>query len=397
MVRKALGRGLEALIPNARELLEAPSEQPGAEDHREKSPTPGAAPGIAVQPAPEPAREPAERPVPDRAGEAQRPPMEAGPAPLRTPAVPGDGSAANTGVDAPQASPPPAPTAKTAPVPGSYAFGPAPDSKRALASGRASVVIDIALDRIKPNPFQPRERFDDAETDELAASIRSKGLLQPVLLRRQGVGYELIAGERRLRAARRAGLTSVPAIVRDASDREVVELALIENEQRVDLTPIESARSYVRILEEFQLSQVELADVLGRDRSTVSNLIRLLKLPEKVQTLIQEKRLSMGHARALLGVEDSKRCIALAERTVKQGLPVRSVERLVQSTPRRRGVARAKEQDAELYPFEERLRRRFATQVHIHRRNGRGRIEIEFYNADDLERILEELGALRDG
>jgi len=198
-----------------------------------------------------------------------------------------------------------------------------------------------------------------------------------------------------MRAARRAGLNSVPAIVRDASDREVLELALIEDEQRVELTPIESARSYARVLEEFELTQADLADVLGRDRSTVSNLIRLLRLPEKVQKLIEEKRLSMGHARALLAIEEPKRCLAVAERTVKQGLSVRAVERIAQAAPRRR-PPRTQPQDAELFPFEERLRRRFGTQVRIHRRNGRGRIEIEFYNATDLERILEELGALHD-
>ncbi len=367
MARKALGRGLEALIPNPRELLSAPTVE-------------------------------------------QKTDVQAGSMTQDTTAATEPTDAGDTGATAVQSSSPPAGGAGTgiavSPLrPASTAAVSIParampasgvaDPKRALASGRASVVIDVALDRIKPNPYQPREHFDDGETEELAASIRSKGLLQPVLLRRQGVGYELIAGERRLRAARRAELTTVPAIVRDASDREVLELALIENEQRVGLTPIESARSYTRALEEFQLTQSELADVLGRDRSTVSNVIRLLRLPEKVQAMIEDRRLSLGHARALLALDDPKRCHMIAERTVKHGLSVRAVERLVQAGARRR-TTRVQAQDTELYPFEERLRRRFATQVHIRRRNGRGRIEIEFYNASDLERILEELGALRD-
>ena len=260
-------------------------------------------------------------------------------------------------------------------------------------------MIDIGLDRIKPNPYQPRTSFDDAETEELAASIRSKGVLQPVLVRRKATGYELIAGERRMRAARRAGLSSVPAIVRDVADRELLEIALIENEQRVDLNPIESARSYERMIGEFQLSQTELADVLGRDRSTVSNLLRLLRLPEKVQKLVQERALSMGHARALAGIEDPKRCQALAERVARSGMPVRVLERLVQAGSRPRTTRRVMlpAEDPELSPFIERLRHRFATQVFIHRRNGRGKIEIEFYNQDDLERILEALAVLRDG
>jgi ParB family chromosome partitioning protein len=371
MVRKALGRGLEALIPNARDLLNAPERDASDADA-----------AVVTEPGEVAVAEPV-------------PAVPGAPATLADSSVAQPATAPTISRPASPPAGPLGPSSGPGAVPAAYSSGAATDPKRAFASGRASVVIDVALDRIKPNPYQPRERFDEAETDELAASIRSKGVLQPVLLRRQGVGYELIAGERRMRAARRAGLNTVPAIVRDASDREVLELALIENEQRVELTPIESARSYARVLEEFQLTQAELADVLGRDRSTVSNLIRLLRLPDKVQAMIEDKRLSMGHARALLAVEEPKRCLAVAERTVKQGLSVRAVERMVQAAPRRR-PPRSQQQDAELYPFEERLRRRFGTQVHIQRRNGRGRIEIEFYNAIDLERILEELGALRD-
>lgn len=369
MVRKALGRGLDALIPNARDLLTNPSLRPEtAEDEVDvtSSLKDDAASNVEVE---------TESRIASPAA-----------TPLATPLV----TAATF---------PPTPTPMSTPTPAPATMSPIgatdPSGQRhGFASGRMSPVIEIALDRIGPNPYQPREQFEDSETEELAASIRSKGVLQPVLVRRRGAGYELIAGERRLRAARRAGLTSVPALVRDAANEELLELALIENEQRVELNPIESAKSYSRIIDEFHLSQTELADVLGRDRSTVANLLRLLRLPEKVQALVREKRLTMGHARALVGVEDPLRCIAIAERAARLQLPVRTVERLVQGTPRRQPIR--PRQESELLPFEDRLRHRFATQVRIQRRKNRGRIEIEFYNSDDLERILGLLGALQD-
>jgi ParB family chromosome partitioning protein len=351
MVRKALGRGLDALIPNAGELLSNHLAKPGAAEN---------------------AKDDLLETHLQKHGAAER--------------VNDDSLATATPSIAPETITAAAGTAGAVTEPSRLRQG--------FASGRMSPVIEIALDRISPNPYQPREQFDDGETDELAASIRSKGVLQPILVRRHGAGYQLIAGERRLRAARRAGLSTVPALVRDAGDEELLELALIENEQRVELNPIESARSYARIIDDFHLSQTELADVLGRDRSTVANLLRLLRLPEEVQGLVRERRLTMGHARALAGVEEPARCIAIAERAAKLGLPVRAVERLVQGVPKRRPI-RAR-QETELMPFEDRLRHRFATQVHIRRRSGRGRIEIEFYNADDLERILDLLGALKD-
>jgi ParB family chromosome partitioning protein len=379
MPRKALGRGLDALIPNARELLDSapPAEETDLEaaDAEKTGTLPDSGEGEASEPR---GREPSADGAVSAVGQA---------APRSHAGGTATGATLSPELEAGLAIP----AAVTA---GLQVETAGAEPKRGIASGRASAVIEVPLDRIKPNPYQPREHFDDEETAELAASIRSKGVLQPVLLRRDGAGFQLIAGERRLRAARRADLSAVPAIVREVSDQEVIELALIENEQRVDLSPIESARSYERILSEFKLSQVELADVLGRDRSTVSNLLRLLRLPDRVQALVHEKRLSMGHARALVAVEDPVRCVGIAERAVRLGLPVRAVERLVQGAPRRRTTRQR--HDPELYPFEERLRRRFATQVHIRRRMGRGRIEIEFYSAEDLERILEELAVLRE-
>jgi len=368
MVRKALGRGLDALIPNARDLLTTPSPRPETAEDEDATSSVKADATSSVKAEPE-----------SRIASPAATPLATATTPTPT----------QTPTPTPMSIPSPA-LATMSPIGTTDPSG----LRQGFASGRMSPVIEIALDRIGPNPYQPREQFEDSETEELAASIRSKGVLQPVLVRRRGAGYELIAGERRLRAARRAGLSSVPALVRDAANEELLELALIENEQRVELNPIESARSYARIIDEFHLSQTELADVLGRDRSTVANLLRLLRLPEKVQALVREKRLSMGHARALVGVEDPLRCIAIAERAARLELPVRTVERLVQGTPRQRPI-RAR-QENELLPFEDRLRHRFATQVRIQRRKGRGRIEIEFYNPDDLERILGLLGALQD-
>lgn len=379
MARKALGRGLDALIPNVRDLLPSSPEHDEASAEEESEPienkdSENGADGAETGPS-----------TLDAA-------PESAPTTLRTttfaPASPVTSAASSITTEPGRALG--LSGSATSPAPGT-------DQRRGFASGRASAVIEIALDRISANPYQPREQFDESETEELAASIRSKGVLQPVLVRRQGAGYELIAGERRLRAARRAGMTTIPALVRDASNEELVELALIENEQRVELNPIESARSYARMIEEFNLSQIELADVLGRDRSTVANLLRLLRLPDKVQKLVREKRLSMGHARALVAVDDAVRCVAIAERAARLGLSVRAVEGMVQGTATARRRTRART-ESELVPFEDRLRHRFGTQVHIrrHRSAGRGRIEIEFYGTSELERILEVLGVLHD-
>ena len=374
MHRKALGRGLDALIPNPRDLLPSPGSTrdplpPGVEETLDY-PAAGAHGPVA-----DPLKEAADLGSVGALADHER---------AVYPVATGGAAVA-------PAAPPPA----SAGSPRGSLAGLGMETRHGLASGRAGTVIDVPLDRITPNPYQPREQFVDDETEELASSIRTKGVLQPILVRRHGVGYQLIAGERRLRGARRAGLAAIPAIVREAADRDVLELALIENEQRVDLNPIESARSYARIIDEFHLTQIELADVLGRDRSTVSNLLRLLRLPEKVQGLVRERRLSMGHARALAALEESPRCISIAERAARLGMSVRAVERLVQAAPRRR--AGRVHSDPELAPFEERLRHRMGTQVTIRRRQGRGRIEIEFYSAADLERILDELQVLRDG
>ncbi len=267
--------------------------------------------------------------------------------------------------------------------------------RRALASGRASAVIEVALDRIAANPYQPRTRFNDDELQELVNSIISKGVLQPVLVRRRGVGYELIAGERRLRAARRAGLNTIPAIVRDAQDDDMLEIAIIENQQRVDLNPVEAAEAYSRAVEEFGLSVEELAMVVGKDRSTVANLLRLLGLPKEVQGLLREGKLEMGHGRALAGIKSPTRAVALGRRAARFGMSVRAVEKLARETEPK--ASRLRRVDPELVRFEDRLRQRFATQVRITRRGHRGKLEIEFYNQEDLERILDELNVLSQG
>jgi ParB family chromosome partitioning protein len=420
MARKALGRGLDALIPNARDLLTPSSPKLPSRDEEDEDEIGEKKKGERPEPAVDreglvrlsqaPPIEPTA--VADRVPERVPPGMvtvELPPVPQRdTPgptvsAIPSAAGPAGPAVGVGSLSGH-SPVSPVSPIGTASAFtSPSPSSlgelnaRQGLASGRALPVIDIGVDRIKSNPYQPRMTFDEVETEELAASIRSKGILQPVLVRRKGPGYELIAGERRLRAARRAGMNSIPALVREAGDREMLELALIENEQRVELNPIESARSYERIINEFALSQTELADVLGRDRSTVANLLRLLRLPEKVQKLVQERALSMGHARALVAVDDARRCQTMAERAVRTGMPVRALERLVQGGTRKRPVRRPLVvEDPELAPFIQRLRHRFGTQVAIHRHNGRGKVEIEFYNQEDLERILEVLAVLHD-
>ncbi len=251
---------------------------------------------------------------------------------------------------------------------------------------------------MQPNPYQPRTDFDREHLDELAHSVQERGVLQPVLVRRRGVNYELIAGERRVRAARRAKLASVPAIVRDAGDQEMLELAIVENEHRANLNPIEAAKAYKRAQLDFGLSTEELADILGRDRSTVANLLRLLKLPDDVQKLVRSGELQAGHGRALIALEDRTQCALVARRVAREQLSVRAVERLVKSLVQPKSKVRARPpQGSEFARFEDRLRQRFATKVRIAQRRGRGRIEIEFYNQDDLERILGELQVLSQG
>jgi len=259
---------------------------------------------------------------------------------------------------------------------------------------RTSPAVDAYPDRfasinsISPNPFQPRQLFDPSAIEELAASIREKGLLQPLLVRRAGDAYELIAGERRWRASKLAGITEVPIIIRDVDDREALELALIENVQREDLNPVEEARAYRRLVDEFRLSQEDIAHRVGKSRSAVTNSMRLLHLPADVLAQLESGELSPGHARTLLGLATASAQSSLAGEITAKKLSVRDTEKLVQA---RANVAAA---DLEQRAVENDLARALATKVHLkHRADNSGRIVIEYFSLDELDGLLQRLGA----
>jgi ParB family chromosome partitioning protein len=263
------------------------------------------------------------------------------------------------------------------------------------AEGTATATEDeseIPIDLIDPSSLQPRSVFDEAKLDELARSINANGIVQPLLLRRKGERFELIAGERRWRAAQLAGLSKVPAVIRTVSDDKVLELALIENIQREDLNPIEEARAYKKLIDTVGLTQETVAERVGRDRSYVTNYLRLVRLPDDLQDLLQKGKLSTGHARALLGTDHLDVQRRLARKIIEQDLSVRATERLVRQVvePRERKTgARAPTSDPNIRAAETKLRRHFGTQVKIVQTEGSnsGKIEFEFYNAGDLDRL----------
>jgi len=267
--------------------------------------------------------------------------------------------------------------------------------EQAEASG---TLRELPVGSLRPNPYQPRTRIDENELAELASSMESSGLLQPVVVRARAGLYELIAGERRWRAAQRLGWSRIPAVVKDADDRTLLTLALIENLQRNDLSPIDEAAGYRRLGDEFELAQAEIARVVGRNRSTVANLLRLLQLPDEIQTMVHEGALSEGHARALLGVSDRERQLALAREAVERGWSVREIEAKVAGQrsgsgagrARRAGAPAVKGAAADVKRVEDALRKRLGTDVRVTaRRKGRGFVTISYYSNDDLARLLE--------
>ncbi len=260
------------------------------------------------------------------------------------------------------------------------------DEKERKALG----ITEIELDRIVPNEFQPRKVFDDEKLKELATSIREQGVIQPVIVHRAGSGYELIAGERRWRASRMAGLKTIPALVKEATKRDLLEMALIENIQREDLNALEAAEAYKRLQDEFKLTQEDLARRVGKERSTVTNFLRLLHLPKEIKQELAAGALSMGHAKALLSLERSRDQIQAAALIVKKGLSVREAETLASrlKNPPREKKAR---QSGELKSLEERLKKSLGTKVSISPKSKGGRIVIEYYSAEELDRILEKL------
>ncbi len=249
----------------------------------------------------------------------------------------------------------------------------------------------LDVDQIRPNSMQPRVLFDDAKLEELAASIREKGLLQPVVVRPVEDGYELIAGERRWRASQRAGLAQIPALVKDVSDPESLQLALIENVQRDDLSPIEEAQAYRLMVEQFGMTQEAVAAGVGRSRASVANTLRLLQLPRVIQAMVNSGELSMGHARALLPLPSPQQ-IPLAREIVKQGLSVRQTERRVQNLlSRETSGRRRRPRDPHLSAAERRLEERWQTKVEIRSRGGSGAIVLHYHSPEELDRLFEAL------
>lgn len=252
--------------------------------------------------------------------------------------------------------------------------------------------IEVAPDRIRPNPHQPRKRFDEATLLGLAASIREHGVIQPVVVTESVDGYQIVAGERRLRAARLAGLDRVPVIVRQLADREQLELALVENVQREDLDPIEEAQAFRQLIDEFGLSQERVAERVGRARSTIANTLRLLELHPTVQSAVADGRITEGHARALGGLDPDAQA-RVVPTVVERQLSVRDTEELVRRlrTPREIGVETSRATDPDLDRLEEDLRRALGTKVRLARSRKGGRIVIEYYSEEELNRLYERL------
>ena len=250
----------------------------------------------------------------------------------------------------------------------------------------------ILIAEIQPNPLQPRTIFDSTRLEELANSIETHGIIQPLLVRRKGSSYELIAGERRLRAAKLARLVEVPAIIQDYADERILEIALIENIQREDLNPMETAQALERLHTEMHLSHEEIAARTGKDRTTITNMIRLLRLPGDVQLLVAERRLSMGHARAILGLATPELQTQVAEKAAAQGFSVRQVERLVKKVNEPREPSDTPLQDPNIKAAVGDLEAALGTRVRIvERSDQRGRIEIEYYSQEELQRIYESI------
>ena len=251
-------------------------------------------------------------------------------------------------------------------------------------------IVYIKLSEIKPNSKQPRTVFDEEALDELAASIKEHGVIQPILLRPADKGYELVAGERRWRAARKAGLSSIPAMVRNIDDRQNIFFALIENVQREDLNALEEARGIKEIMDRFELNQEDAAKSIGRSRPYVANALRLLKLPPEVQKLIEEKKLSAGHAKMIAGLSGSALQIEAAEKAVKEGWSVRQIENYTGKTSKKR-TRRRKAKDKDVAAMEDKLAEVLGTKVRINGTENRGRLELEYYSREELDRLLEAL------
>jgi len=287
------------------------------------------------------------------------------------------------------------------------ASGPARRKKVALGRGLGALIPEIEesderprdffycdITLIRPNRFQPRLQFPKDELDELSQSIKEQGILQPLLVREEDDGYELIAGERRLRAAKKAGLAQVPVVIKRIGDSKLLELSIVENIQRANFNPIEESEAYHRLITEFNLTQDQAATRVGKSRSAIANFLRLRQLPEQIKASILDASLTMGHARALLGIENSAQQLAAWRAVVKKGLSVRETENLIRSLKdekKKPKAARKSSEDLYLMGLAEDLSRHFGTKIMIKKRGQRGKVEIEFYSNDDLDRLIQRL------
>lgn len=272
-----------------------------------------------------------------------------------------------------------------------------PDIPPEESEQRIESINEIEVAGISPNPFQPREEFNEVALEDLKKSIAEKGVIQPITVRKLESGYQLIAGERRLRAVTSLGLPNIPAYVLDVeNDEELLELSLIENIQREDLNPIDIARGYQKLLMECNLTQELVAQKVGKDRSTVTNFLRLLKLPQDIQLSLRRKEIDMGHARALITIDDTKLQRQIWKDLIKNKLSVRKVERLVRQRKKKTEEKKETEKKKSFYllDVENKLQEKFGTKVSINMSKGRGKIEIEFYAEEELDRILELMSAI---
>lgn len=254
-------------------------------------------------------------------------------------------------------------------------------------------IQEIDIDEIKPNERQPRKAFDEEKIKELAFSIKEHGVLQPVILRKTKTGYELVAGERRWRAAKIAGIEKIPAIIKNLTDAEVMQIALIENLQREDLNPVEEAMAYKTLMEEFGMTQEELAGRIGKSRSHIANTVRLLNLEDEIKEMINQGKITAGHARALLSIDESRERIKIARKIAEENFSVRETEDLIKTYSSKAKEKRNNSKNQEINPainhIEEQLKKALGTKVKIKGDERRGKIEIDFYSEDELERILE--------
>lgn len=284
--------------------------------------------------------------------------------------------------------------------------------KRALGRGLDALIPDLQafdntgrgdtereyflcdIEMIQPNRYQPRIQFSETEIDELCRSIKKQGIIQPLLVRKDSAGYELIAGERRLRAAKKAGFRQVPVVIKSVSDSDMLEMSLVENIHRENLNPLEEAEAYFRLIDEFDLTQDEAAVRLGKSRSAVANILRLRHLPEPIKASILDGGLSMGHARALLGAETTARQLEAWRTVLSRGLSVRETEKLVKRMASAKTSPGKREKNSDAIHFvglEEELSRYFGTRVKIKRRGQKGKVEVEFYDDEDLDRLIRLL------